>query len=996
MTPEHFIATWENTALNEEQGAQSWFNDLCELIGHEKPRGELNGLVYAFEHRIETGKADAYYENHFGWEFKAHEGQLDEAMRQVLGYSMYLKTPPLLVVSAFNVIRIRTNFPGMESVQHTVRISELAEPQSPPLNILKRVFTDPASFNTGKSRDDVTKETAALFQAVSNDMARSGYGADPSKIRELAQYLNQIIFCLYAEDAGLLPDGAFTGLVVNQRRDPERFRRGAQTLFAEMNHGGLFGPDTIEHFNGELFAHVPDVTLNTAALERLAEAAAQNWSNIEPSIFGTLFERALGLTEERAPLGAHYTSEADIRRVVEPVVMAPLRREWAAARAEIEELSEAGFTGFDGLSGLRSGQSHHPRHSGESRNPVTENDNGFPNSFNLQPLDSGFRRSDDCVSYGAIDLELGALDGEVLPNPVHPINPENPASDDSPARQRLESFRRRLASVTVLDPACGSGNFLYVALRSLLDLEREALDYAAARGFRLWQMTPTVQPDQMMGLEINEYAAQLAKTALWIGYIQWHQANGFAYTNRPILDNIDGIERRDAAIAVNGNGAAEKAQWPAADYIVGNPPFLGASNMLTELGGDYTGRLRQTYRNELDGAVDLCCYWFEQARAQIAEGRAQRAGLLATQAIRFSSNRRTLERIKETGDIFAAYDDLEWKPEEPGSAAVHVSIVCFDDGSETTKTLNGVPASDIDTRLTDAVNLDRARLLPQNAGICFKGPDKGGPFDLTPQDAATMLGDSNPNGRPNSDVVKRYIIGRDLNGKPQERWLVDFGAIPELDAQLYSLPYQHCLQVVKPARAKNRDKRLRERWWQHRRSGDDVKGAIAPLTRYIVTCQVSKHRCFQYIDADTIPDSTIVAFCREDDYLLGILESSIHKVWAAAIGTQLREKESGRRYIISECFEKFPFPTPTESQRQAVAQAARRLDEQRRNVCRPNDSYRRSMTALYNENPPWLRTAHAELDAAAADAYGWPADLTDHELLQRLVRLNVSGGAGTP
>ena len=907
MTPEHFIATWENTALNEEQGAQSWFNDLCELIGHEKPRGERNGLVYAFEHRIATGKADAFYENHFAWEFKAREGQLDEAMRQALGYSMYLKTPPLLVVSAFSVIRIRTNFPGMESVQREIRIADLEQPEI--RDVIKRVFTNPEWFNTGKSRDDVTKATAALFQAVSNDMAGSGYGADPSKIRELAQYLNQIIFCLYAEDAGLLPDGAFTGLVVNQRREPERFRRGAQTLFAEMNHGGLFGPQTIEHFNGELFAHVPDVTLNTAALERLAEAAAQNWSNIEPSIFGALFERALGLTEERAPLGAHYTSEAAIRRVVQPVILDDLQREWERAKADADAAQSSGDT----------------------------------------------------------DGALAAM----------------------------QAYRRQLAGARVLDPACGSGNFLYVTLKALLDLERRAIDYRTA--LRNNPDAPLVNPTQMMGLEVNEYAAQLAKTALWIGYIQWHQANGFAYTNRPILDNIDGIERRDAAIAVDDDGGgAAKAQWPAADYIIGNPPFLGASNMLDELGADYTGRLRQTYRHELDGAVDLCCYWFEQARAQIAEGRARRAGLLATQAIRFSSNRRTLERIKETGDIFAAYDDLEWKPEEPGSAAVHVSIVCFDDGSETAKMLNGAPASDIDTRLTDDVHLDQAKRLSQNSGVAFQGVKKGGPFDIAPQDAATMLADTNPNGKPNSDVITRYVIGSDLNGKPKERWLIDFRIMPESEAQLYSLPYQHCLMRVQPKRATSRDQRLREHWWQHDRNRMDARAVITKLTRYIGTSQVSKHRYFQYIDADTAPDGTIIAFCREDDYFLGILESRFHKVWTAAIGTQLREKESGRRYIISECFEKFPFPSPTATQRQAVAQAARRLDEQRRNVCRPQGSYRRSMTALYNENPPWLRTAHAELDAAAADAYGWPADVTDREILQRLARLNRSGQAGAP
>ena len=249
----------------------------------------------------------------------------------------------------------------------------------------------------------------------------------------------------------------------------------------------------------------------------------------------------------------------------------------------------------------------------------------------------------------------------------------------------------------------------------------------AVRGWSAIGGPPLVNPAQMMGLEVNEYAAQLAKTALWIGYIQWHQANGFEYANRPILNNIHGIECRDAAIAVNDDGAVVKAPWPDADYVIGNPPFLGAKDMLTELGGDYTNRLRRTYGDALDGAVDLCCYWFEQARTQIAAGKSKRAGLLATQAIRFSSNRRILERIKESGDVFAAYDDLEWKPEEPGSAAVHVSIICFDDGSETAKTLNGNPAADIDTRLTDAGHLDRAQRLPQNAGVCFKGPDKGGP-----------------------------------------------------------------------------------------------------------------------------------------------------------------------------------------------------------------------------------------------------------------------------
>ena len=900
MTPAKFIETWQNTTLNEEQGAQLWFDDLCDLIDHLRPVGVLDGQVYSFEHRIETGKADCYYENHFAWEFKTHERQLDEAMRQVLGYSMYLKTPPLLIVSAFSVIRIRTNFPGMASVQHEIRIADLMQPEK--LDLIKRVFTNPESFNTGKSRDDVTKETAALFQAISNDMVGAGYSH-----QDLAQYLNQIIFCLYAEDTGLLPAESFTGLAINQRRNPEMFRRGARNLFAEMNGGGLFGPQTIDHFNGELFASVPDVTLNTAALERLAEAAGKNWSNIEPSIFGTLFERALGLTEERAPLGAHYTGEADIRRVVAPVILDGWEGEWERAKSDADTAKAGG--------------------------------------------------------------------------------------DIAGANVAMLAYRRRIAKVKILDPACGSGNFLYVTLKALLDLERRAMDYQTGAGAR--PGPPRVSPTQMMGLEVNEYAAQLAKTALWIGYIQWHQANGFEYTNRPILDNIDGIECRDAVLTT-GSAAAAKAKWPAADYIIGNPPFLGAKNMLAELGGDYTNRLRQAYGQELDGAVDLCCYWFEQARAQIAAGWTRRAGLLGTQGIRFSSNRRTLERIKETGDIFAAYDDLEWKPGEPDSAAVHVSIVCFDDGSELSKTLNGSPASDIDARLCDAVYLDQAQSLSQNAGICFRGIEKGGPFDLTPQDSATMLADSNPNGQPNSHVVKRYLIGSDLNGRPKERWLVDFGTMPEAEARLYNLPYQHCLNHVKPVRDKNKREHRRKNWWMSNDATPALNSAIAPLTCYVGTSQISKHRFFQFIDAGTTPNNKVTVFAREDNYFLGILESRFHKVWTAAIGTQLREKESGQTYIITDCFEKFPFPTLTPAHRQAVANAAQTLDAQRRNVCQPNGIYRRSMTNLYNENPPWLQSAHADLDQAVADAYGWAADMSDNDILKGLVRLNVSGNAGVP
>ena len=900
IVPVEFVEKWQNTSQLEEQGAQSWFNDLCGLLRHPEPTGNLNGLEFTFEKRVKTGKADAYYENHFGWEFKSIGKSLEEAMGQVLGYSMYLKTPPLLIASDFKNIVIRTNFPGMECVEHKIYITDLLRQET--LATLGNAFRNPEAFNTGKSRADVTKETATLFEDIRANMA--GNTRTQFDAIKLTRYLNQIIFCLYAEDANLLPAGTFTELITQQWKDPAKFQAGTNDLFQKMNSGGIFGPKTISHFNGEMFADIPNVRLNDWALIKLVLVKEMNWSNIEPSIFGTLFERALGLTHQQAPLGAHYTSEADIMRVVKPVI--------------IDDLNEQLQQALD-----------------ESQN----------------------------------------------------------TSDATEGINRIQRFRDELAGVTVLDPACGSGNFLYVTLKAMLDIEREAIDAQIALGSP--QSTPKVSPSQMMGLEKNEEATQLAKTALWIGYIQWHQANGFEYTNRPILDNISGVECRDAVLTQNANGTA-KARWPKADYIIGNPPFLGAKDMLTELGSDYTGQLRQTYADELNGAVDLCCYWFEQAREQIETGKAKRAGLLATQAIRFSSNRRTLERIKETGNIFAAYDDLEWKPEELGSAAVHVSIVCFDDGSETTKKLNGSPAKDIDTRLTDSMYLDQAQKLPQNAGICFAGVSKGGPFDLTPQQAMEMLNDSNPNGKPNGDVVKRYITGSDLNGKPKERWLVDFGTKPEAEAMLYNLPYQHCLRHVKPVRAKNRREHRRTNWWMFSDATPALSAAITPLNHYIGTCQIAKHRIFHLIGARTTPNNKVTVFAREDNYFLGILESKIHKVWAAATGTQLREKESAKTYIIGDCFEKFPFPKPTQGQKQAIEQAAHTLDMQRRNVCQPNGTYRRSMNSLYNENPPWLQAAHDDLDKAVSNAYGWHHQMADTQILRKLVALNLSGNAGMP
>ena len=929
ISPPEFVARWRDAGFGERQGAQSFFNDLCGLVGHATPPAYGDPEAFTFEKSVPGGFADAYYEEHFGWEFKGQDAQLDGAFDQLLRYQVHLKTPPLLIVSSFQTIRIQTNFPGMETARYDVGIGEFERPER--LELLRDVFFAPHRFRERlRSVDAVTRETAAVFQSIVVDMEQRN--EDPER---LARYLNQLVFCLYAEDAGLLPEGLFTRIVAQHYRNPATFDRAIRSLFAQMATGGFSGADEIAHFNGDLFNVVDTVELSATALQRLGEACERNWRDIEPSIFGTLFERALDASK-RAQTGAHYTGADDIELVVEPVVMTPLRREWETARGEIES-SEAGFSGFEDLQ-----------------------DYGRQSELS----ESGFAGLEDFQDYGQQSGQS--------------INPVNPASDNSPARQRLESFRQRLASVTVLDPACGSGNFLYIALRSLLDLEKEVIDFAAAQGWL--GLTPGVQPDQMLGLEINHYAAELARTALWIGYIQWHQANGFPYTQRPILTPLDTIRQTDAILDLTDPDSPAEPEWPAAEFIVGNPPFLGHFPFRETLGDEYVDAVYSLYGSRIPNSSDLCCYWFEKARAQIEAGATKRAGLLATQAIRFQSNRPVLTHIKETGDIFAAYDDLEWKPEEPGSAAVHVSIICFDDGSETDHSLDGNRVANINADLTAGFDLTQAKPLPDNRNLAFQGIGKVGNFDIPESVAREMMAQSNPHGRPNAEVIKRWINGIDITRGSRDVWIIDFGVGMSMsDAALYEAPFEYVKEKVMPARVKNKMKWRAENWWLHGYLATTMRQALAPLSRYIGTPKVAKHRFFVWLTGDMLPSNLVITIARDDDYTFGVLQSRIHTTWAVAVGSQLEDRPT---YTPTTCFETFPFPEPTGEQREAVALAAAEL-----NRLRENDT--RTLTNLYNARPTWLDNAHRTLDAAVSAAYGWPADLADGEILERLLALNL-------
>ena len=706
MQPQQFTAKWQNTSFGEKQASQEMFLDICTLVEHPTPGAMNNPDVFAFEKWVPGGFADAYLEGHFGWEFKGSDADLDDALNQLLKYQVHLKTPPLLIVSSFNTIRIQTNFPGMVTARHVIPVPDLDQKEN--LDKLRWAFHAPAEFRPDRTVDAVTRETADLFFAIVQGMEQQGVDSD-----KLARYLNQIMFCLYAEDAGLLSNRPFSRTIQQHFHNPERFDQATTQLFGQMANGGLFGADEVAHFNGDLFNSVDTVKLSLNALYFLNQAAEKDWRNIEPSIFGTLFERVLDASK-RSQLGAHYTGADDIKLVVEPVVMDPLRREWDAARQE----------------------------------------------------------TDNLIAEENIDA----------------------------ARVRLEQFQQRLFEVTVLDPACGSGNFLFVALRSLLDLDKEVIDFAAARGWR--DLTPRIKPDQMMGLEINPYATELARTALWIGYIQWHQANGFSYNDQPILTPLDTIRQTDAILDLSDPENPAEPQWPAAEFIIGNPPFLAPSCRFENNWA--TNTLTHVFQTSMDPHGSPIPATFAATGSRRPAPRlptanpAKRAGLLATQGIRWRQSNRpgACSALRNPGTSSHAISDQNWVSRRCSRPYLNRCL---------RRRLRAIHRRTLDYRrrsIQYQLRLDcRCRLLPPpsasstdlEALAAFMGVQSRGPFDIPDSLATEMLKSARtPTEGPNSDVVRRWINGRDITQRPREMWMIDFGVDMSVDERrLYEAPFEY-------------------------------------------------------------------------------------------------------------------------------------------------------------------------------------------------------------
>jgi len=962
MTPQQFIAKWQRVTLSERSACQQHFLDLCDLLGQPKPAEvDPDGTWYTFEKGVQTsedkkGWADVWMRDHFAWEYKGKHKDLDAAYKQLQLYREALENPPLMVVCDMDRFEIHTNFTGTLKERHAFDLAGLADPAN--LDILRRAFTDPHSLKPGITSEKITVDAAERFAKLAKGL-REEKGIEPLRA---AHFLMKLMFCMFGEDTGLLPAGLFGRLLETAKANPAILPRLLQNLFEAMARGGTFGADVIAWFNGGLFNDTDVIPLTTAEINTLANINTYDWASVEPSIFGTLFERTLD-PSKRSQIGAHYTSRQDIETLLRPVLMAPLQREWAEVKRKCEE--------------------------------------------ELWPKVVKSSRSRTKSAAGKESPQRKAFDRAIL------------------------DFAERLAHVSVLDPACGSGNFLYVAINMLLDLEKEVVAYAAMRGLPI---VPHVSPAQLHGLEVNTYAQQLAQVVIWIGYLQWMHFNGFKMPDHPVLTPIETIRQMDAILDLSDPEHPKEPDWPEAEFIVGNPPFLGNKRMRAAFGEDYLTAIWKVYSGRLPATSDLCCYWFEKARGAVATRANVRAGLLATTGIRQVGARRVLERINESGKMVFAISDRDWVLD---GASVRISMVGFTNrGTLEQPQLDGQIVPQINSDLTSHHDATKQHRLKARLGLCFMGTTKVGDFDVEFAAAQEMLGAPNPDGRPNSDVLRPFRNGSDLVRVCSNRWVIDYGTDrPMSDAASYESPFQYLIEHVRPFREKNNRKTRAEHWWLLGETIPAFRKAVSCHHRYLGTARVAKHRVFVWLDTVVLPDSKVIAIALPEDMSLGVLQSHVHEVWTLA-SCGWHGVGNDATYNPTLCFETFSFPECTPEQSKEIAAAARKLDDLRngwlnppewtttevlefpgsldgpwaRYVVNPDSRgigtvrwprlvpkdpdcaaslKQRTLTNLYNQRPAWLDLAHKKLDAAVLAAYGWNPGLSDEELLEKLLALNL-------
>ncbi len=1015
-----FVTKWQGVTASELSTSQSFLIELSQLLGVDTPHATAE-QDYMFERPItfahgdgstSAGRIDLYRRGAFVLESKklrqgAHTKGFDDAMlrarSQAENYARALpaaegRPPFLIVVDVGHRIELYSEFsrsgatytPFPDPRSHRIALADLRQPEV--RDRLRRIWTDPLGLDPSRESARVTREIATRLAKLARSLEQARHAPEA-----VAQFLMRCLFTMFAEDVKLLPRDSFRELLTRHAEQPDIAMRMLAQLWRDMDAGGFSAviAGNVLRFNGKLFKQPDTLPLDTAQLTLLIEAARADWKHVEPAIFGTLLERALS-PGERHKLGAHYTPRAYVERLVLPTVIEPLRKEWGEAQAAAMTL----------------------------------------------------------------------------------------AAEDKPndAVKELRRFHHRLCTVRVLDPACGSGNFLYVTLEHLKRLEGEVLLALDELGYRQTGLAldgeradaaagETVDPHNLLGIELNPRAAAIAEVVLWIGYLQWHfRTRGDVHPPQPVIRDFRNIENRDAVLAydrvefeldergipvtrwdgetmkvspVTGENVPDdtarkpveryvnprKAAWPEADFVVGNPPFIGNKRMRIALGDGYVEALRGAWP-EMPESADFVMYWWHHAAQLTRRGALERFGFITTNSIRQSFNRRVLEPhlADKSLSLVFAIPDHPWVDTADGAAVRIAMTVAKSGASEGLWSEVGVEREldagerEVELRskrglifpnLAVGVNVASALPLLANSGLCWQGCKLvGSHFQVTDEQRKEFISFNSAN----ASRLPRYTSGNDLMQLRKVRFAIDTFGLNEVDLRAqHPALYQHLHTYVYPERSQNNDRSFRERWWLMGRPRPELRIALEGIRRFVVTSEVAKHRVFTTLEwPNDLIDGGVVAIASDDPVVLGTLSSQVGVVWALASAGTLEDRP---RYHTTKCFDPFPFPDHHAANKFGGPIGVARVDETGRagqsqtygetpsdlirNLAEQLDAHRKrqqeqhsglTLTGMYNVLEKLrsgdvlttkertiheqglvsvLRQIHDELDEAVLNAYGW-------------------------
>ncbi|RDJ22120.1 class I SAM-dependent DNA methyltransferase [Bosea caraganae] len=1003
---EAFVARWRISEGAERAAYAQFLDEFCALLGvggPQPPTSDPEAVTYRFEYPVKfhdaaggssTGRIDLYSKGCFVLEAKQSrlkggskevlpaQGDLPlaepagprgrrgadrawdvlmlNARRQAEDYAKALPAahgwPPFLIIcDVGHCFEFYADFTGQgknyvqfpDRQSYRVYLDDLHKPEI--RQRIATIWTEPQTLDPTRYAARVTRGIAERLAAVSKALERQH---DPE---EVALFLMRCLFTMFAEDVALIRKDSFKTLLRECRDDPSSFLPLVSELWQAMDKGEYSTSvrERMKRFNGKLYEDARVFPLGREEIGELLAAAEHDWKEVEPAIFGTLLEQALDPTE-RARLGAHYTPRAYVERLVVETVIAPLREDWRAVLGAAQQARDTG--------------------------------------------------------------------------------------DAKKALVLVEGFHAELCRTRVLDPACGTGNFLHVAQELMKKLEAEVLEAAGELGSRerLGGIADLyVGPHQFLGMDMNRRAVAIADLVLWIGHLQWHFRTRGLASREPILEKLDHIYKRDAVLCWDGWPIPQwldgkealpnprRPDWPEAEFIVGNPPFMGGKDIRARQGDAYVEALRAAHP-QMNESADLVMYWWDRAAELLTRTGTvlRRFGFVTTNSITQVFQRRVVERhlnAKKPVSLLLAIPDHPWTKAGRDTAAVRIAMTVVAAGRHEGRLREVVSEAALDTDqpeielservgrisadLSVGADVTQAAGLLANEGLSSRGMMLFGAGFIVTEVEARALGLGRREGL--EKYIRQYRNGRDLMAKPRGVMVIDlFGQSSEQVRERFPEVYQHVLRTVKIERDRNRDADIKKRWWLFGRTRDEIRPALVNLQRYIATVETAKHRVFQFLDRSILPDNMLVAVGLSDAFHLGVLSSRFHSTWALRAGGWLGIGNDPR-YSKSRCFDPFPFPDATETQKQAIRKPTELLDALRKLVLDEHPDL--TLTRLYNVREAIragrrltpaeadirdrgfvliLNEHHDAIDAAVATAYGWPVDLSDEDILARLVQLN--------